>query len=498
MTQTAPGDSSPEHYDVVIVGAGMSGVDTAWRLQERRPGTTYLILEARLEMGGTWDLFRYPGIRSDSDIATFAFPFQPWPGEHVLAGGEEIKAYVEGTAAQAGITHRIRFGTRVSKAQWSSEEQRWTVYADGPTGAQAMTCGFLHLAAGYYDYARGYQPAFAGQEDFDGLVVHPQAWPEDLDVAGRRVVVIGSGATAMTIVPALAHTAAQVTMLQRSPSWVASMPNRDPWAERFNRWLPPATAHRATRTANILLSQVRYTLARRRPETFGRMLRATLRRDLPDEDYLDAHFNPDYPPWDQRVCRVPNGDLTRAIAQGRAEMVTAAIDTFVPEGIRLDDGRVIDADVVVSATGLSLLLLGGISLSVDGEEVDASSRVAYRGLMLERVPNLTFTVGYVNASWTLRSDLVARYLCRLLKRMDRRGYAVAMPTAAPPGHRRPLIDLKAGYVERALDQLPQLGTRRPWTFAQNYLLEAPELLYGGLGRDLTFTPDGVPSRQEPR
>ncbi len=486
---TPPSTPAGEHVDVIIVGAGISGVDVAWRLQQRRPDTTYLILEARHEIGGTWDLFRYPGIRSDSDIATFAFPFRPFPGEQVLAGGAEIKAYIEETADEAGITEQIRFGTSVQEVHWSSDEQRWTVCARGPAGELlTLTCSFLHLATGYYDYAAGYLPDYPGRDTFEGTFVHPQQWPENLDVSGRRVVVIGSGATAMTLIPALADTAEQVTMLQRTPTWVASMPNRDPMAQWFYRWLPPGLAHHATRSANIVINQTTYSLARRRPERFAAMLRATLRRDLKDEDYLDAHFSPDYPPWDQRVCRIPDGDLTRAIAQGRAGVVTDTLDSVVPEGLRLSSGEVLPADVIVSATGLSLLLVGGITIVVDGAVVDASSRVAYRGLMLERVPNLTFTVGYVNSSWTLRSDLIARYLCRLLDLMDRRGVAVATPGSAPPGPRRPLVDLKAGYVLRALDRMPQLGPRRPWTYVQNFMVEAPELLYGRLGADMLFTP----------
>ncbi len=474
--------------DVIVVGAGISGIDTAWRLQERRPHTTYLVLEARSAMGGTWDLFRYPGIRSDSDIATFAFPFRPWHGLQALADGPAIKAYVESTAREAGITERIRFDTTVTKAGWSSLEQRWAVTAQGPTGPQTLTCAFLQVAAGYYDYDAGYLPDYPGREDFDGDFVHPQHWPQDLDVTGRRVVVIGSGSTAMTLVPALARTAAHVTMLQRTPTWVASLPNRDLVAERLHRRLPEATAYRATRAVNIVLSQATYALARRRPERFAAMLRASLRRDLPDEDYLDAHFTPTYPPWDQRVCRISDGDLTRAVADGRAEVVTDTLDRLVPVGVWRSSGEVLPADVIVSATGLRLQMLGGIALVVDGEPVDPADRVAYRGLMLERVPNLIFTVGYVNSSWTLRADLVARYLCRLLDLMDRRGYAVAAPAAAPPGERRPLLNLQAGYVLRALDRLPTLGPRRPWTYAQNYLIEAPELLHGRLRRDMVFTP----------
>ncbi|MGB5951360.1 MAG: SDR family NAD(P)-dependent oxidoreductase [Ornithinimicrobium sp.] len=485
--------SGDEHVDVLIVGAGISGVDVAWRLRERRPETSYLILESRAEVGGTWDLFRYPGIRSDSDIATFAFPFRPFEGEAVLASGPAIKAYVEETAAEAGITEQIRFNTSVHRVRWSSEQQRWRVHARGPDGDVTLTCSFLHLATGYYDYDAGYLPNYPGRQDFAGTFVHPQHWPEDLDVAGKRVVVIGSGATAMTLIPALAHDAEHVTMLQRSPTWVASMPNRDLIAERMNRWLPPVPAYHATRAANIAISQATYVLARRRPEKFAAMLRDTLRRDLPDEDYLDAHFTPDYQPWDQRVCRIPDGDLTRAIAEGRAGVVTATMGRLVEDGVQLSDGEVLPADIIVSATGLNLLMVGGIEIVVDGEVVDPATRLAYRGLMLEQVPNAMFTVGYVNSSWTLRSDLVARYLCRLLDLMDRRGYAVATPNAAPPGPRRPLLNLKAGYVMRRLDRLPQLGQRRPWTYVQNYLIEAPELLYGRRGREMTFTPRNAPN-----
>ncbi len=470
------------------MGAGISGIDVAWRLQQRRPDTSYLILEARSQIGGTWDLFRYPGIRSDSDIATFAFPFRPWTGEKVLADGTQIKEYVEATAAQSGVTEHIRFDTTVTSASWSSADQRWTVTADGPARRHSLTCSFLHLAAGYYDYESGYQPDFPGRDDFEGSFVHPQHWPEDLDVSGQRVVVIGSGATAMTLIPALAQSAEHVTMLQRTPSWAASMPNRDRLDEKLRRRLPDSLAYRAIRTKNIALSQGTYALARRRPVAFVAMLRASLKRDIDDDAYLDAHFTPDYQPWDQRVCRIPNGDLTKAIASGRASVVTGQMDTLVPEGVRLADGEVLPADVLVSATGLKLQMLGGIIVEVDGDVVDPGSRVAYRGLMLEQVPNLMFTVGYVNSSWTLRADLVARYLCRVLDLMDRKGYAVAAPGKAPAGERRPLLDLKAGYVMRALDRLPTLGTRRPWTYAQNYLVEAPELLHGSLRTDMVFTP----------
>ena len=479
-----------EHFDVVIIGAGLSGIGAAWRLQRQRPGDTYAVLEARDAIGGTWDLFRYPGVRSDSDMFTLGYPFRPWREPESLASGDKIRRYIEDTADEAGITKNIRFGTRVTRAAWSSTAARWTVHtADGDT----LTCTFLYGCTGYYSYTEGYRPDFAGLGDFTGQVVHPQFWPADLDWAGKRVVVIGSGATAVTLVPAMAADAAHVTMLQRSPSYVTPLPNRDVIAEAARRILPPKAANRVARAKSILFTQGFYQLARRRPDLVRRALRRIALRFLKDPGYVDEHFRPAYDPWDQRLCVIPSGDLYTAITDGRASVVTDHIDTFVPEGIRLRSGTVVEADVVVSATGLTLLPIGGVQLSVDGEPVDVGGSVAYRGLMLSGVPNLAYCIGYVNASWTLRADLSHRYLLKLLDHMDRHGYATATPTA-PGGTGRPLLDLSSGYVQRALDIFPRQGDRDPWLVRQNYLRDVITTPRADVTRDMIFTRRPAPVR----
>ncbi|WP_226344122.1 flavin-containing monooxygenase [Agilicoccus flavus] len=489
--QATPGGEEVEEVDVLVIGAGMSGIDAAYRLGERRPGTSYLVLEAREAMGGTWDLFRYPGIRSDSDIFTFSYPFAPWTGTDVLADGASIKAYVERTARDAGIEPHIRFGVRVGAASWSSADQRWTVQATGPGGEpRTYRCRFLFSCAGYYDYENGHRPDFPGLSDYRGTFVHPQHWPDDLDATGTRVVVIGSGATAATVVPAMARTAGHVTMLQRTPTYMSTLPNSDPAADRIRALLPPRLAHRAVRAKNIVLTETFFRFARLFPEKFAAMLRAGLARDL-DDATLDAHFVPPYKPWDQRVCRIPSGDLTKAIASGAADVVTDTIETFVPEGIRLTSGRVLEADVVVSATGLTMLAFGGMTLEVDGQPVDVGSRFAYRGLMLEGVPNFAFTVGYTNASWTLRSDLVSRHVCRLLADLDRRGLGSATPRPVPDAQRsdpRPLISFSSGYVLRAIDRFPKLTGRAPWNYRQSYLAESAGLALRGVRAGMSFEP----------
>jgi cation diffusion facilitator CzcD-associated flavoprotein CzcO len=471
-----------EHVDVLIIGAGLSGVGAAWRLQQQRPGTSYLILESRAAIGGTWDLFRYPGVRSDSDMFTLSYPFRPWRGADWMPSGESIRQYIQDTADESGITGRIRFRTRVLGVAWSSAQARWTVRSTAGT----YTCGFLYACTGYYDYERGHQPDFPGLADYTGRFVHPQFWPADLDYTGKRVVVIGSGATAVTLVPAMARTAAHVTMLQRSPSYVTARPGRDAFSDRLRRWLPAGAAHRLARGRHVLVSLSFYQLSRRRPERVKRALRQLALRMLPDPAYLDEHFTPSYQPWDQRPCFAPAGDLFRAIRSGAASMVTDHIDRFVPEGVRLASGTVLPADVVVSATGLSVLPMGGVELTVDGDKVDPATRLTYRGMMLSGVPNFAFCVGYANASWTLRADLSARYLCRLLSYLDRRGYAVATPHAAPSGPRRPLMDLSSGYLLRARDRLPLQGTRTPWTVHQNYLRELVTVPHADVTRDMTF------------
>jgi cation diffusion facilitator CzcD-associated flavoprotein CzcO len=483
-----------DHVDVLIIGAGLSGIGAAWRLRRERPGTSFEILEARDAIGGTWDLFRYPGVRSDSDMFTLSYPFRPWRGAESLASGESIRTYIRETADEAGVTSRIRFRTRVLAAGWSSETARWTVETTGGT----YTCRFLYACAGYYDYDRGYQPDFPGLADFAGRFVHPQFWPADLDHAGKRVVVIGSGATAVTLVPAMARTAAHVTMLQRSPSYVTVLPDRDAVADALRRRLPARVAHRLIRAKNIALSQGFYQLARRRPERVKRLLRGMAVRRIGDAAYVDAHFTPTYDPWDQRLCVVPKGDLFDAIQAGDASMVTDHIDRFVPEGIRLRSGTVLGADIVVSATGLSMVPIGGVRLTVDGRPVDPAAQVAYRGLMLSGVPNMAYCIGYSNASWTLRADLSHRYVLRLLSFMDRNGYAIATPGPAPTGIRRPLLDLTSGYVRRALDRFPKQGDHDPWTMRQNYPRELLTTPRADVRRDMTFTRVATPLRSEVR
>jgi monooxygenase len=486
--------STEQHFDVLIIGAGLSGIGAAWRLQKQRPQDSYAILEARDAIGGTWDLFRYPGVRSDSDMFTLSYPFRPWREPEALASGEKIRRYIEETAAEAGITRHIRFGTRVAHADWSSADARWTVHtADGTT----LTCSFLYGCAGYYSYDEGYRPDFAGLGDFTGRLVHPQFWPDDLDWTGKRVVVIGSGATAVTLVPAMAADAAHVTMLQRSPSYVTPLPDRDVIADIARRVLPPKAANRVARAKNILLTQGFYQLAKRHPKLVRRALRSVAVRFLKSPAYVDEHFKPRYDPWDQRLCVIPSGDLYTSITDGRASVVTDHIDTFVPEGIRLASGTVLDADVVVSATGLSLLPLGGVRLTVDGEQVDVGKSASYRGLMLGRVPNFAYCIGYVNASWTLRADLSHRYLLKLLDHMERHGYASATPTS-PGGTGRPLLDLSSGYVQRALDIFPHQGDRDPWLVRQNYLRDVLTTPRADVTRDMEFTrrPAPVPRSSE--
>jgi len=457
---------------VLIVGAGLSGIGAAHHIQEAFPRKSYAILEGRDRLGGTWDLFRYPGIRSDSDMHTLGYRFKPWTAAESIADGPSILEYVRQTAREGGIDRRIRFGHRVVRAEWSSEEARWRVSAERDGETVELTCGYLWVCSGYYRYDEGFTPEFEGRERFRGAVVHPQHWPEDLDYAGKRVVVIGSGATAVTLVPAMAEAAAQVTMLQRSPTYIASLPAEDPVANGLRRFLPDRVVYPLVRWKNVAIQSLFYQLSRRRPRLVKRLIRKGVRDSLPAGYDVDKHFKPKYDPWDQRMCLVPNGDLFKAIRQGRAEVVTDTIRCFTETGIELDSGERLEADVIVTATGLNLLFLGGMEMVVDGEPVEISEKMAYKGMMLSGVPNCAFTVGYTNASWTLKADLVSEYVCRLLAYMDERGFVKSVPEVNDPSvEELPLIDLNSGYVTRSLEEFPKQGSVEPWKLRQNYVFD---------------------------
>src|SRR4051812_14550221 len=447
-----------EHLDVLVVGAGLSGIGAGHYLQAKCPWASYAIFEARDAIGGTWDLFRYPGVRSDSDMFTLGYSFRPWDGAKTIADGDSIREYIERTAAEEGIAPHIRFRHRVVAASWSSEDARWHVTAErGDTGETiALTCGFLFACSGYYRYDRGHQPEFPGLDQFRGPVVHPQHWPDDLDTDGKRIVVIGSGATAITLVPALARTAAHVTMLQRSPSYVVSAPAASPVNGLVRRVLPGRVAGTVVRWLLAILGQLTFQLSRRYPDAVKRLLRRGVERALPVGYDIDTHFTPRYDPWDQRMCVVPDGDLFRAISDGGASVVTDHIDTFTETGVRLQSGDELHADVVVSATGLELLFLGGILLDVDGAPVDAGTRLTYKGMMLEGVPNLAFAFGYTNASWTLKAELTCDYVTRLLDRMRKTGLRQCTPENTDPAvTAAPFIGLTSGYVQRAAHAFPK-------------------------------------------
>jgi monooxygenase len=464
-----------EHVDVLIVGAGLSGVGAARHVRDAFPGKTYLILEARDVIGGTWDLFRYPGVRSDSDMHTLGYRFRPWVQAKAIADGPSILRYVRDTAAEAGIDSRIRFGHRVRRASWSSEAAEWTVHTDNTT----FTCAFLYMCTGYYRYDTGYLPEFPGLENYRGQMVHPQHWPEDIDYAGKRVVVIGSGATAVTLVPAMAEKAGHVTMLQRSPSYILTMPTEDTIAARLVRLLGTRRGYAVTRWKNVLATMLIYRLSRRRPDMMRGWIRKLAIKQLPPGYDVDTHFKPAYNVWDQRLCLVPDGDLFKAIRDGRASVVTDHIATFTDNGIRLESGDELDADIVVTATGLRLLPIGGINLTVDGEPIRLPETMAYKGMMLSGVPNCAFTIGYTNASWTLKADLVSEYTCRLLRYMDTHGYDTCVPVSDDPAvTERPLLDFAAGYVLRSINQFPKAGSRRPWRLGMNYLQDVVTLRYG--------------------
>jgi monooxygenase len=468
-----------ENLDVLIVGAGLSGIGAAHHLQSAFPGKTYAILEARDVIGGTWDLFRYPGVRSDSDMHTLGYRFRPWTQAKAIADGPSILDYVRDTAAEAGIGGHVRFGHRVIGASWSSAAAQWTVQALHGAETVTMTCGFLLMCSGYYRYEGGYLPSFEGVGDFRGQVVHPQHWPADLDYADKRVVVIGSGATAVTLVPALAETAAHVTMLQRSPTYIVAMPSQDGIATRLRALLGARRGYAVTRWKNVLLMTAFYKLSRRRPAMIRDWIRKMSIKQLPAGYDVGTHFNPAYNPWDQRLCLVPDGDLFKAIRDGRASVITDRIATFTERGLTLESGAELEADIVVTATGLQLLPLGGAQLTVDDRPVRLPETMAYKGMMLSGVPNFVFTIGYTNASWTLKADLVSEFICRLLAYMGSRGYDTCVPVNDDPGvTAQPLMDFSAGYVLRSIDQFPRAGSRAPWRLGMSYAHDVITLRYG--------------------
>jgi len=461
-----------EHFDVVIVGAGISGVSAAWHLQDRCPTKSYAILEKRENMGGTWDLFRYPGIRSDSDMYTLGFRFRPWTGHQSIAEGKPILDYVKSTAAMYGIDKHIRFNHKVTGADWSSAENRWTVHIDADGTERTISCSFLFLCSGYYKYEQGYSPTFAGSEDFTGPIIHPQHWPEDLDYADKNIVVIGSGATAITLVPALVDSGAKhVTMLQRSPTYIVSQPDQDPWAAKL-KWLPAALAYTVIRWKNVFRQSLMYQACQKLPQRMRKILMDLVRRQLPEGYDVEKHFGPRYNPWDQRLCLVPNGDLFRTIRRGQTEVVTDTIERFTATGIKLDSGRELPADIIITATGLNLQLFGGASVTVDGEAVDLTQTMAYKGMMLSGLPNMAYTIGYTNIGWTLKADLVSEFVCRLLNYMDANGFDTVVPEhPGPDVDERPFMEFTPGYVLRSLNELPKQGSRIPWRLNQNYLLD---------------------------
>ena len=472
-----------EYLDVLIVGAGLSGIGAAWHLQDKCPGKSYAILEAREASGGTWDLFRYPGIRSDSDMYTLGYSFRPWKDAKAIADGPAILSYIREVASDHGIDAKIRYGHRVVAANWSTAEARWTVEIEqGPERRKTtITCSFLWMCSGYYDYEAGYLPPFPGVERFGGRIVHPQKWTDDIDYKGKQVVVIGSGATAVTLVPAMAGDAAHVTMLQRSPTYVVARPAEDPFANKMRRRLPLKVAYAVTRWKNVLLGMYFYQLCKRKPERARELILKGVRYLLgPDYD-VEKHFTPRYNPWDQRLCLVPDADLFRAIRRKQVSVVTDQIETFTETGIKLKSGTELPADLIVTATGLVLAPFGKARLSVDGRPVDPSKTFIYKGMMYSDVPNLASVFGYTNASWTLKADLVCEYVCRLLGHMERKGYRQCTPHNSDPDLKEePWVTFSSGYIQRALVQQPKQGSKRPWKLYQNYALDLLNLRFGSL------------------
>jgi monooxygenase len=466
-----------QHVDHIFVGAGLSGIGAAYHLKQAFPERSFAVLESRDAIGGTWDLFRYPGVRSDSDMYTLGYRFKPWRGKKAIADGDDIRAYVQETADESGITEHVRFHSKVRRVEWSSDDARWTVTVEHTDSGETsqLTCSFLMSTSGYYRYDEGFTPDFEGLDDFEGELIHPQHWPEDLDHAGKRIVVIGSGATAITLIPSLADEAAHVTMLQRSPTYIISQPGSDPLAQQLYKRLPARIASKLVRGRYLAQSIGFYEFCRRRPKESRFLLRKLLERQLPDDVDFDTHFKPRYEPWDQRLCLVPGGDLFKALQKHTVDVVTDHVDRFTTKGILLKSGQELEADIVVTATGLNLQVFGGVEIVVDGKDVNLPGTMAYKGMMLSDIPNFAFVVGYTNASWTLKADLVCEYVVRLLKHMDETGNRVCVPRRDPSVVEEPFLDFAAGYVLRAVEQFPKQGDRAPWKLKMNFFIDRKNL-----------------------
>ena len=469
-----------EHFDVLIVGAGLSGIGAARHLKTQCPEKSFAILEGRDTMGGTWDLFRYPGIRSDSDMYTLGYNFKPWTEKQVIADGDRIRNYIAETSRENGLDSKVRYGHKVVAADWRSETATWTLTVRKNSGEMVqMTCGWLMMCSGYYNYEEGFTPEFKGREDFKGQVIHPQFWPENLDYSGKRVVVIGSGATAITLIPSMTDKAKMVTMLQRTPSYVVSVPQFDPMVRVLLKFLPAMTVYNMSRARNNFITQGIFKLSRSFPNFMRWLLLKQVKAQVgPNFDM--KHFTPPYNPWDQRLCAVPNGDMFKAIKRGKATVVTDHIDRFVDKGIKLKSGQTVEADIIVTATGLNLRLFGGMSMTVDGKAIEMNQHISYKGLMFSDLPNFSNTLGYTNASWTLKADLIAEYVCRLLKHMDKTGTQIAVPVRTPDVQPAPLLDMSSGYVARAEAYLPKGADRAPWKLFQNYAADKKQLREGQL------------------
>ena len=487
-----------EHFDVLIIGAGLSGIGAGAHLRMECPEKTFAILEGRERSGGTWDLFRYPGVRSDSDMFTLGYSFRPWSDQKAIADGPSILRYIRETSAEYDLDKEIRYGHRVRRAEWSSETSKWTVEVsvssprvssphvskgstdDETTRAEKkhFTCNFLYLCTGYYEYEQGYTPDWPGFDDYKGTIIHPQKWPEGLDYTGKKVLVIGSGATAVSLVPAMAEAAKHVTMLQRSPTYIVTMPSQDKIADLFRSLLPAKAAYAVSRWKNIIRQAVFYAGSKKYPNAMKRLIAKGVRNELGDDE-LKKHFTPKYDPWDQRLCVVPDSDLFEAMRSGKASVVTANIESFTTTGVRLDNGEELNVDVIVTATGLDLKIMAGLELAVNGEKVDLSKAMTYKGMMYSDIPNLAQAFGYTNASWTLKCDLTSEYVCRLIKCMEESGYASCTPrltdSSVVP---EPVLDFTSGYVKRALDTLPSQGSKHPWRLHQNYIKDLSMLRYG--------------------